>query len=376
MRNVTPSGHPVSCILPPYVLKKVAERAQRHAADAASKTLSTDASFRTVRIMQTKLTPTPPPPPRPPATKTKKAAAQQETAAQAAAAVSPIQRTIYTASNLQTLPGDVVRVEGAVPTNDFAIDEAYDGLGATHEFYAEVFERDSIDNRGMPLTASVHYGSSYDNAFWNGQQMVFGDGDGLIFNRFTIAIDIIGHELTHGVTGSQVTLAPFFQSGALNESISDVFGSLIKQKKLKQTAAEADWLIGAGLFTSTVSGVALRSLKDPGSAYDDAVLGKDPQPKHMRDFVYTLEDHCGVHINCSIPNHAFYLLATDLGGAAWERAGLIWYGALTDSRMAHHMGFLSFAQLTLSSAIRLFGSTAAEVRAVQEAWAQVGINVT
>jgi Zn-dependent metalloprotease len=292
------------------------------------------------------------------------------------AAISPIQRTIYTTGNTQTLPGTIVRSEGEPPTGDAATDEAYDGLGTTHQFYADVFARNSIDNNGMPLKASVHYGTDYDNAFWNGQQMVFGDGDGQTFNRFTVSVDIIGHELTHGVTGSQVTLAPFFQPGALNESISDVFGSMIKQHQLNQQAAAADWLIGAGLFTVNVNGVALRSMKDPGTAYDDPVLGKDPQPKHMRDFVHTLEDHGGVHINCGIPNHAFYLLATSLGGFSWDKAGPIWYASLTDSRMAHHMQFADFAQLTLSSAIQLYGSASPEQQAVRDAWDQVGIVVT
>jgi Zn-dependent metalloprotease len=366
MRNTTAHRNPIFCIVPPYVLKRVAESGRRHSAESASKTLANDASFRSVRILRTTASAAP----------TTTSTASERALGQAAAAISPIQRTIYSSRNDQTLPGDIVRAEGASATNDLATDEAYDGLGATHEFYADIFERDSIDNNGMPLKASVHYGTDYDNAFWNGQQMVFGDGDGQTFNRFTIAIDIIGHELTHGVTGSQVTLAPFFQPGALNESMSDVFGSMIKQRKLNQDVLEADWLIGAGLLASTVNGVALRSMKDPGSAYDDPVLGKDPQPKHMRDFVYTIEDHAGVHINCGIPNHAFYLLATNLGGYAWEKAGRIWYETLTDARMVHHMGFLSFAQLTLSSAIRLYSSGSPEKQAVQDAWAQVGIDVS
>jgi Zn-dependent metalloprotease len=366
MHHAMPHRDPIFCILPPYVLKRIAESGGRHAAESAATTLGHDAQFRTARILRTTTTAAAPTAPRP---------STSEEFGVAAAAISPVQRTIYSARNNQTLPGDVVRAEGAAGTGDLATDEAYDALGATHEFYADVFQRDSIDNQGMLLKASVHYGADYNNAFWNGQQMVFGDGDGQIFNRFTIAIDIIGHELTHGVTGSQVTLAPFYQPGALNESIADVFGSMIKQRKLNQDALAADWLIGEGLFTPSVNGVALRSMKDPGSAYDDPVLGKDPQPKHMRDFVYTIEDHAGVHINCSIPNHAFYLLATNLGGFSWEKAGPIWYEALTDARMVHHMGFLSFARLTLSSATRLYGSLSPEEQAVQDAWSQVGIDV-
>src|SRR5215216_393759 len=131
----------------------------------------------------------------------------------------------------------------------------------------DAYDRDSIDDEGLSLLATVHFGRRYDNAFWNGSQMVFGDGDGELFNRFTIAVDIIGHELGHGITGDEAGLIYLNQSGALNESLSDVWGSLVKQHILGQTAEAADWLIGAGLFTSAVQGVALRSMKEPGTAY-------------------------------------------------------------------------------------------------------------
>ena len=361
MYNATPRGAPICCILPPYILESVAVAGQQHAAESASRTLRTDLGFRIARTIPTlSASPTP----------------QSSTARSAAfsVAVSQIQRTIYNARNTQTLPGDVSRAEGSPATGDVALDEAYDGLGSTYNFFFEIFQRDSIDNKGLELKASAHYGADYNNAFWNGQQMVFGDGDGQVFNRFTLALDVIGHELTHGVTQSQVVLAPIFQPGSLNESISDVFGSMIKQRTLNQDARSADWLIGAGLFTANVKGVALRSMKDPGSAYDDPVLGKDPQPKHMRDFVHTVQDHGGVHVNCSIPNHAFYLIATNLGGFAWEKAGRIWYETLIDPRMSHHMMFQTFAQLTLSNAVRLYGNGSQEVQAVQDGWSQVGIN--
>ncbi len=203
-----------------------------------------------------------------------------------------------------------MRKEGAAASGDAAVDEAYDGLGATFDFYLEACQRNSIDDAGLPLDATVHFGKNYDNAFWNGSQMVFGDGDGKLFNRFTVALDVIGHELTHGVTEHEAALVYQGQPGALNESMSDVFGSLVKQYALKQDAAAADWLIGAGLLAKGVKGVALRSMKAPGTAYDDRVLGKDPQPAHMKDFVRTTDDNGGVHINSGIPNHAFYLAAT------------------------------------------------------------------
>src|SRR5450830_1345050 len=227
----------------------------------------------------------------------------------------------------------------------------------------------------MALAATVHFGQNYNNAFWNSSQMVFGDGDQQLFNRFTIALDVIGHELAHGVTEDEAKLMYFNQSGALNESLSDVFGSLIKQYALQQKAQDADWLIGKGLFTKKIKGTALRSMKAPGTAFDDKLLGKDPQPGHMDDFVQTYEDNGGVHINSGIPNHAFYQVATKIGGFAWERAGRIWYDALRDSRLRPNAGFLRFARITYDIAGRLYGANKSEQKAVKDGWKAVGINV-
>ena len=211
----------------------------------------------------------------------------------------------------------------------------------------------------------MHYQQNYDNAFWNGQQMVYGDGDGDLFNRFTIAIDVMGHELSHGVTQYEAALVYSYQPGALNESMSDVFGSLVKQRHLGQTAAQADWLIGEGLFTAKVKGVALRSMKAPGTAYDDPVLGKDPQPAHMKDYVNTISDNGGVHINSGIPNHAFYAVAVEIGGNAWEKAGRIWYVTLRDKLSANSQ-FLDCARLTYQTAGELYGDNSLEQQAVRK----------
>src|SRR5207245_10045279 len=114
--------------------------------------------------------------------------------------------------------------------------------------------------------------------------------------------DASGYELTHGVTQNTAALEYSGQPGALNESIADGVGTIVKQWRLGESVDQADWLIGAGLFTTAVQGVALRSMKDPGSAYDDPQIGKDPQPKFMKDFVNTTDDNGGVHINSGIPN--------------------------------------------------------------------------
>jgi Zn-dependent metalloprotease len=271
------------------------------------------------------------------------------------------------------LPGDLVRGEGQPAVADVAVNQAYDGLGDTFDFYLKAYDRNSIDNAGLPLVATVHYGADYDNAFWNGQQMVFGDGDNVIFIGFTGATDVIGHELTHGVTGSEANLLYQDQPGALNESISDVFGSMVKQYKRNENADQADWLIGAGILAPGIQGRALRSMKDPGTAYDDPKLGKDPQPADMDNYVTTGDDNGGVHINSGIPNRAFCLTALALGGHSWERAGQIWYDTLTDHNLQQNASFATFANLTIQNAASRFGAGSDEQKAVRDAWAKVGV---
>jgi Zn-dependent metalloprotease len=336
---------PVVCpIVPPYLLENIARNGSAEQRDRATRSLALDLLHRSARVSGS--TATAPP-----------------------ADAGP-DRTVSTADNTVTLPGRVVRVEGAPATGDAATDEAYDGVGATYDLYVSAYDRHSVDDAGLPLPATVHYGTGYDNAFWDGERMVFGDGDGELFIRFTVAVDVIGHELTHAVTEATAGLAYSGQSGALNESVSDVFGSLVKQQQLGQDAADADWLIGAGLFTPAVQGVALRSMRAPGTAYDDDVLGRDPQPAHMRDYVDTTDDNGGVHINSGIPNHAFYLAATAIGGHAWEVAGQVWYDTLVGG-LASSSDFATFAAATVQAAAARFGTD--EVQAVQTAWDAVGV---
>ena len=294
------------------------------------------------------------------------------------AAAGNHKRLVYDAQNGSGLPGHLVRSEGEGPTGDAATDEAYDGSGATYDLYKEIFQRDSVDNQGMDLVSTVHYLEGYDNAFWNGEQMVYGDGDEdlpeqeRLFNRFTKVIDIIGHELTHGVTQYEANLVYRDQPGALNESISDVFGSLVKQRVKNHTAEQADWLIGEGLFTSNVDAEGIRSMKAPGTAYDDPVLGRDPQPGHMDDYVNTSSDNGGVHINSGIPNKAFYNVATEIGGYAWEKAGAIWYKTLCDE-LESTSDFQVAANATYKVAGELYGKDSTEQRAVYNGWKAVGL---
>ena len=287
----------------------------------------------------------------------------------------PPKRTVYDANSTEALPGKLVRKEKGPATGDAAADEAYDGLGETHALYAEAFSRNSIDGAGLKLDATVHYGELYDNAFWNGSQMVFGDGDGEIFQRFTKSLSVIGHELAHGVTQFSGGLNYRNQAGALNESLSDVFGALVEQYAKQQSTAEASWLIGEGLFTDQVQGAALRSMKAPGTAYDDDVLGKDPQPDSMDSYVRTSADNGGVHINSGIPNRAFCLVATALGGNAWDAPAQIWYDTLTGGTLAPNATFGAFAKATAASAKELFGADSKEHDAVRSAWETVKVKL-
>jgi Zn-dependent metalloprotease len=281
-------------------------------------------------------------------------------------------RTIFDANHGLNLPGNAVRREGDAAVDDVTVNEAYDGLGATFDYYHAAHGRNSIDDRGLSLDASVHYRRAFNNAFWNGRQMVFGDGDGQIFGRFTQSLDIIGHELTHGVTQFTAGLEYQGQSGALNEHMSDVFGSLVKQFALHQTAKKADWLIGAGLWAPGIKGIALRSMKAPGTAYNDPRIGRDPQPASMDGYVDTAEDNGGVHINSGIPNHAFYLAAIGFGGRAWEKAGRVWYAALTQA-LHRDATFAAAARATVDLAGRELGTKAATI--VATAWKRVGVEV-
>lgn len=346
--------HSIFCVLPPHVLDQIARNGSEHQRGWALDTLGIDHSLRSLRAVSQPLQ-------RP----------------QTLSTTPPGQstRTIYDAQGGTALPGVPVRAEGQAATSDTAVNEAYDYLGATYDFYWNIFHRHSIDDAGLALNGTIHYGKSYDNAFWNSTQMVFGDGDTQLFNRFTISVDVVGHELTHGVTEHEAGLAYFSQAGALNESMSDVFGSLIKQHYLKQTVDKADWLIGQGLLASTVKGQALRSMSNPGTAYDDPVLGKDPQPADMKHFVNTTQDNGGVHINSGIPNRAFYLVASHLGGYAWEKAGHIWYETLQDKKLSKTATFSAFAKRTVANAATLFGANSTEQNAVKDAWKQVGVKI-
>jgi Zn-dependent metalloprotease len=291
-----------------------------------------------------------------------------------------LDRRIYDCEKTTDLLKRLARKEGGRKTQDVAVTEAYDYSGMVFRFFETVYKRASIDNENLPLISSVHYQEQddvgYDNAFWNGRQMVYGDGDGVLFNRFTIARDVVGHELAHGITQYEAALKYERQSGALNEHFSDVFGVLARQWADKDGDPKAaDWTIGNKLFKpARLRKMSLRNMKAPGTAYDDPELGRDPQPAHMKDYKELpntdLGDWGGVHVNSGIPNHAFYRAAVAIGKPAWEAAGKIWYIALCD-RLRDNANFAKCAYETISVARDFYdGATAQKV---QTAWMEVGV---
>jgi hypothetical protein len=262
----------------------------------------------------------------------------------------------------------LARREGAPSTGDRAVDATYDALGRVHAFFHEVFGRDSWDGRGAPLEAVVHYGRDFENAFWDGRRVILGDGGENLTDFYRL--DVIAKECSMGFVQSETGLRYQDQSGALFQSLGLVFASMVKQFASKQTAAKANWLIGDGLVAK---GRALVSLEEPGSAYDNPVLGKDPAVGHMAKYVKTASDNGGVHINCGIPNRAFVLIARELGGHSWDRAGKVWYEVVCSGKLRPGTGFAQFASRTVATAKTRFGVDVE--RTVRAGWAKVGIKV-
>jgi Zn-dependent metalloprotease len=341
---------PLRCILPPGVLHKLAARDDEAVRSAALRTLELDHKFRLARAEA--------------AARRGGRMAQPVTFARIGGHAN---RTIHDQQHSESqTPGLVARTEGQADTSDDAVNQAYDGLGDTYDYYWSTFQRDSIDAQGMPLVGLVHYGTDYDNAFWdNAGHMFFGDGDGRLLTETTAGIDVIGHELTHGVTQHEANLVYSGQSGALNESISDVFGIQVKQMALGQDVATSDWLIGADIVGPELQ-PALRSMKEPGHANPH-----DDQPADMDGYV----DGGDVHTNSGIPNRAFCVVATELGGNSWDAAGPIWYATLCDPQLRSDASFSDFARLTLVQAQRRYGSAAKEVDAVRKGWDTVKVSV-
>lgn len=354
-------------IAPPLLLLRVAERGGRRARDAALQTLLTSAAIRSRRAA---LGPT-----------LRRFGLSPADLAflPAQAAPDAPENTVFDVAGGEdaALPGRRVRGTTDPPVADPAVNEAFDGAAATAAFFREEFGRDSIDGRGLGLVSSVHFGRRYDNAFWTGDQMVYGDGGGGVFvpGGLTRALDVVAHELTHGVTQFSAGLEYRGQSGALNESFSDVFGVLVAHRANATDAASATWLVGEGILEPSLGG-ALRNMIAPGTAYTG-----DDQPADMDSYADLpvdddpRNDNGGVHINSGIPNRAFAEAARTLGGRAWETVGPVWYAVLTGGRLTPTADFAACAGLTVAAAGERYGEGSAEQDAVRGGWEAVKVRL-
>ncbi len=272
--------------------------------------------------------------------------------------------------------GRLVWREGYPEVADAAVMEAVNYAGIVHDFYREVFDRNSLDNHNMPLLSCVHFGRGVANAFWDGQRMVYGDGDGQLFERFTKSLDVVAHEMTHGVQTFTSNLTYYGESGALNEHFSDVFGVVVKQWHLGVDVDQddANWLVGAELISAMGKTKGIRAIRDmgPQPGYKDSPIGTDIQPKHYDDKYTGAGDRGGVHINSGIPNLAFYRTAKLIGGNAWDAPAKIWYETMI--RLPSDADFALAAKTFAEVAGEKYGADSKEQFAVVTAFKEVGVD--
>ena len=264
---------------------------------------------------------------------------------------APATRT-YSANGSTRLPGTAVRSKDPASwdtggTAPGAAVDAHAFVAATWDYFAKVHGRRGWDGKNKGVHATVHFGDRYDNAFFNGKQLVFGDGDGSDFSALSGGLDVVAHEFTHGVTFHTARLGMEGQNGALNEAISDIFGCFV----------EGDWKIGEAVYHPSGHARALRDVADPRASSN---------PEKMSEYVDTTADNGGIHVNSTIVSHAAYLMTRKLPSAVVEK---LWYRAL--ARYMHaKANFLDAVDATLAAAHDLGGG--AET-AVKEAWVAVGV---
>lgn len=275
---------------------------------------------------------------------------------------------VYDCNGSEDRPGSHARFEGEGPTGKSNVDRAYDFTVAVRKYYADIHGRNGIDAHGMKMISSVGYGQGYNNAYWDGRQMTYGEGDKDIFDSFVI-LDVCGHEITHGVTEFEAQLKYWKQAGALNESHSDIFGKMIEAYAKGWTVEQIDWVLGRGIFMPGIKGEGIRNMLKPGTAYNDPKLGKDPQPDRMSKYNNTSGDNGGVHYNSGIVNRAFALFCISLGGMEWKKAAKIWFAARAAA--GSNPTFANHAYQTIEACKAL--GTADDVKKLQAAWETVEV---
>ena len=353
----TPLGRAVPTLcwfVPPHVQREVARNAEGPAADADQLKLAEAARKRRAKALTAAVGP----------------AEVVERAAPPPTGTS--RREVYDCETTTTQRLKLVRAEGEPETDDADALNAYDSAGLVRSFFGDRLGRTSIDNRALDLILNVHFDVQFNNAFWDGDEMTFGDGDGVIFTGFARSLDVVAHELAHGVTQFTSGLVYQGESGALNEHFSDVFGTAITQWAAGEAPAEADWLIGDEIMGPDLYGEALRSMAHPGTAYDNPILGSDPQPAHYADRYTGTADNGGVHINSGIPNRAFYLSAMEMGDTG--EATRIWYHAL---QALPATATFAQAAVQVATSARILAKSGAvskgATQIVRGAWRTVGV---
>jgi Zn-dependent metalloprotease len=354
---------PIHCIIPPYMLTKLMESGNKKVAE-----LAINSNFRSFRYRNDRIF-------------FQNSSLHEKTVLGVVTkkSVKPVMRMeVYDCKQKTDLAGAMLLWDSKTNQNITSVagKNVIKGGKASWDFFWQLFDRNSIDNNGLLIKQYVHYDKGMDNAYWDGRRMVYGDGDGVVFTSFTSDIDVIGHELTHGVMENEANLDYENQPGALNESFSDIFGIMIKQRFNKQDVKKSNWLIGEKVMIGAK--YALRSMKAPGTAYvNHPELGTDPQPATMdkyQDLPDTASgDWGGVHINSGIPNFAFYVTAYNMGGYSWEKAGRIWYAVLTDNSLKQNAKFTDVKNLTIVHAEKLFGINSHETKAVKQGWAEAKV---
>ncbi|RKG76869.1 peptidase M4 [Corallococcus exercitus] len=284
-----------------------------------------------------------------------------------------LNRKVYSANNTTTTPGTLKRSEGQAAIGDSHVDMNYDMLGYTYDCYKTNFNRDSLNNAGQTLVSTVHYSKNYVNAYWDGTQMVYGDGDGVNSIELGKDADVTVHELTHAVTENESNLTYSAQSGGLNESMSDTFGAICESWKSGTWSTAADiWKVGEDVWTPGTAGDALRYMDDP--AKDGASIDWAPN--------YSGQD---VHYTSGVPNLAFALLSKGgthprgrssivVTGIGVQKAAQIWYYANTNLYTASTT-YDQAKTWTIQAAAAL-GYDAATQASVKAAWEAVGVGVT
>jgi thermolysin len=261
--------------------------------------------------------------------------------------------------------------------------DAHYGAGKVYDYFKNTHGRTGIDGSGGPgyysaaanssiglISSKVHYGSNYNNAFWNGSYMTYGDGNGTTFSPL-VTMDICGHEMTHGITERTAGLVYSNQSGALNESVSDIFGAMVERYADGNVTSSNTWKIGEDAYTPGTSGDALRNMSNTHSSGD---------PDHYSERYTGTADNGGVHTNSGIPNYAFYLLSQGgthhLGGSMTgigpDKAARIWFKALT-TYMTSSTTFAGARTATLNAAASIYGTGSTEYNAVANSWTLVGV---